>query len=86
MACPHEKDRHANNSVKDGHNSTPRGFWSYISVTLKIKDIHNLYVECQKVEYSKDLFHKVIKIIRDIKPDLIITHAEHDKHEKHEQC
>ena len=25
-----------NNGVKDGHNSTPRGFWSYISVTLKV--------------------------------------------------
>jgi LmbE family N-acetylglucosaminyl deacetylase len=50
---------------------------------LGIRDIHNLYVECQKVEYSRELFHKVIKIIRDKKPDLVITHSENDKHRDH---
>ena len=63
---------------------TTRQYEAHLAAqVLGIKDIHNLYVECQKVEYSKDLFHKVIKIIREIKPDLIITHAEHDKHRDH---
>ena len=50
---------------------------------LGINKIHHLNIECQKVKNSQKIFHKFIRLIRQVKPDLIITHAPHDKHRDH---
>jgi len=50
---------------------------------LGVSKIHNLNFECQNIKNSKENFHKVISLIREIKPDLVITHHIKDKHRDH---
>lgn len=50
---------------------------------LGINKIYNFNVGCQQVEYSKELFHNIITLLRERKPDLVITHSELDKHGDH---
>jgi len=52
---------------------------------LGIQKIHNLGLPCQKVSNRKQNFHKVIKIIREVKPDLVITHNQVCKHRDHKR-
>ena len=53
------------------------------SLLLGINKIKSLEIECQNIQNSKDTFHKVIKEIRNFKPDLVITHYKNDKHRDH---
>ncbi len=50
---------------------------------LGIKNLHNLDLNCQEVSNSKEVFHKVIKLIRQIRPTLVITHDQICKHRDH---
>ena len=50
---------------------------------LGVSKIHNLNLECQNIKNSKENFHKVISLIREIRPDLVITHHAKDKHRDH---
>ncbi len=56
-----------------------------VSKILGISKIMTLSLECQKVVNKRDTFHKVIKIIRDVKPDIVITHNEVCKHRDHKR-
>mgnify|MGYP001220517927 CR=1 FL=1 len=47
------------------------------------RQTYNLGVKTQCVANTQRLFHRVIQIIRDNKPDLVITHADVDKHRDH---
>lgn len=44
---------------------------------------YNLGVKTQCVANTQRLFHRIIQIIRDNRPDLVITHANVDKHRDH---
>ena len=51
---------------------------------LKIDEIYCLNLECQKVNGNdQNLFHQLIKYIRRLKPELVITHLKNDKHKDH---
>ena len=43
----------------------------------------SLGVKTQCVQNTQELFHRMIKVIRECKPDLVITHADVDKHRDH---
>ena len=52
----------------------------------EILGIHNVYtfdIPCQCVENNQETFHKTIAAIRMEKPEIILTHAPHDKHRDH---
>ena len=47
------------------------------ALAANVLSIHKLYtfdLECQKVSNKKTNFHKFIEKIREVKPDLVITH------------
>jgi len=50
---------------------------------LGINKVVSLNEKCQSIQNSQTTFHKVIKLIREYKPDLIITHSNIDKHRDH---
>ncbi len=50
---------------------------------LGISQIDCLDLECQNIRNDRDTFHKVIKKIREVKPDLVITHNSVCKHRDH---
>lgn len=50
---------------------------------LGINKVVTLNEKCQSIENSQSTFHKIIKLIREYKPDLIITHSNIDKHRDH---
>jgi len=50
---------------------------------LGVNKIKEMKIPCQKVENNQENFHRFIKIIRDTKPDIIITHSPNDKHRDH---
>ena len=50
---------------------------------LGINKVVTLNEKCQSIENSQNTFHKIIKLIREYKPDLIITHSNIDKHRDH---
>lgn len=50
---------------------------------LGVSNLHNLNLDCQEVTNTKQTFHKVIQLIRTIKPTLIITHDQACKHRDH---
>jgi len=51
--------------------------------TLGIKKIETLNIPCQNVLNNQKTFHKVIKCIRKVRPNLVLTHSEFDKHRDH---
>ena len=52
---------------------------------LGILGVSSLSLECQRVSNRKINFHKVIKVIREIKPDIVITHNKVCKHRDHKR-
>lgn len=52
---------------------------------LGVYRIHNLRLPCQRVSNKKTNFHKVIAKIREVKPDLVITHDPSCKHRDHKR-
>ena len=50
---------------------------------LGIKRIHELGVKCQTLRNGQAIFHKIISRIREIKPNLVITHNPICKHRDH---
>jgi LmbE family N-acetylglucosaminyl deacetylase len=50
---------------------------------LGINKIVSLNEKCQNIQNNQTTFHKVIKLIREYKPDLVITHSNIDKHRDH---
>lgn len=52
---------------------------------LGVSEISSLSIECQKVSNRKTNFHKVIKVIREVKPDIVITHNKVCKHRDHKR-
>lgn len=56
-----------------------------VAKILGIKQIHNLGLPCQKVSNRQTNFHKVIQKIREVKPDLVITHNQICKHRDHKR-
>ena len=50
---------------------------------LGYKQIYNLGLSCQKITNDQKTFHKFIKLIRNVRPDLILTHSRNDKHRDH---
>lgn len=50
---------------------------------LGVHKIHNLGLPCQNIVNNQKTFHKVIQKIREIKPDLVITHNQVCKHRDH---
>ena len=52
---------------------------------LGIHSVNTLNIACQEVnEKSQKLFHDIIFQIRNIKPDLVLTHSPQDKHRDHQ--
>ncbi len=56
---------------------------SKVKSILGINKITYLNESCQKILNNQVTFHKFIKLIREHKPDLIITHSNIDKHRDH---
>ena len=52
---------------------------------LGVHKLHSFGLECQKVSNKKANFHKFIQKIREIKPDLVITHNQVCKHRDHKR-
>jgi LmbE family N-acetylglucosaminyl deacetylase len=52
---------------------------------LGIRKVSCFSLPCQQVVNKKDNFHKVIKKIREVKPDLLITHNDLCKHRDHKR-
>ena len=50
---------------------------------LGVNNITSLGLPCQEIINNKETFHKVIKKIRDIKPNIVITHSKICKHRDH---
>jgi len=50
---------------------------------LGVNEVIELRLPCQKIENNQENFHSFIKIIRDQKPNLVITHSDNDKHRDH---
>ena len=50
---------------------------------LGVSKIRSLSMPCQNIDNSSQNFHKVIKLIRQVRPDLIITHGDVCKHRDH---
>jgi len=58
------------------------------ALAANVLSIHKLYtfdLECQKVSNKKTNFHKFIEKIREVKPDLVITHNQLCKHRDHKR-
>ncbi len=56
-----------------------------VAKILGIKKIHNLKLPCQKVSNRQTNFHKVIQKIREVKPDMVMTHNQVCKHRDHKR-
>jgi LmbE family N-acetylglucosaminyl deacetylase len=54
-----------------------------VSKILDISEISTLDIPCQSVTNDQSTFHKIVKEIREFKPNLVLTHAQHDKHRDH---
>lgn len=54
-----------------------------VAKLLGIKKIINWGQECQKFKNTKDNLHSTIKLIREIRPCIVITHSNHEKHRDH---
>jgi len=52
---------------------------------LGITKIHTLGLECQKVSNKKSTFHAIIKVIREVKPEIVMTHNTVCKHRDHKR-
>ena len=52
---------------------------------LGIHKLHSLNLPCQKVVNKQQTFHKVIELIRKVKPNLVITHGQECKHRDHKR-
>jgi len=50
---------------------------------LGVSEVSTLNIPCQTITNNQETFHKVIKEIRDFKPDLVLTHSNKDKHRDH---
>jgi len=50
---------------------------------LGVKNTVNLHYPCQQLNNTKILLHQTISLIREYKPDLILTHSKHDLHRDH---
>ncbi len=50
---------------------------------LGVSKIHTFGIPCQEVTNNKKTFHSVIKKIREVKPDIILTHNQICKHRDH---
>ena len=55
------------------------------AATLGVYKLHNFGLECQKVSNKKANFHKFIQKIREVRPDLVITHNQICKHRDHKR-
>ncbi|UYN88661.1 MAG: PIG-L family deacetylase [Anaerolineales bacterium] len=51
---------------------------------LGFQKLFFLPYKTQEVKNDRETFHSFIKLIREEKPDLVLTHAEHDKHRDHQ--
>ena len=52
---------------------------------LGVTTVQSLSLECQKISNKKANFHKVIKVIRQVKPSIVITHNQMCKHRDHKR-
>ena len=52
---------------------------------LGIKSVHSLGIPCQEVSNTTRNFHMVIKLIRDFRPEIVISHNKLCKHRDHKQ-
>ena len=50
---------------------------------LGVTHLHTLGIPCQEITNNKNIFHKVIKKIREVKPDIVLTHNQICKHRDH---
>ena len=50
---------------------------------LGAKNVHTLGFPCQGIKNNKKTFHSVIQKIREVKPDIVITHSKICKHRDH---
>ncbi len=50
---------------------------------LGVSAVHHLDHDCQKVCNDQATFHQFIRLIRMVRPDLILTHSDKDKHRDH---
>lgn len=56
---------------------------AYACHLLGVKNISTLGLPCQQIKNDKETFHKVIQKIREIKPNIVITHSSVCKHRDH---
>ncbi len=56
-----------------------------VAMILGISKVHNLRLPCQRISNKQANFHKVIAKIREVKPDLVITHNPVCKHRDHKR-
>jgi len=54
-----------------------------VAKLLGIKKIINWSQECQKFRNTKNNLHNAIKVIREVRPCIIMTHSNHEKHRDH---
>lgn len=52
---------------------------------LGIERIRFLDKKCQEVVYNAELMRQIVDIIRSEKPNLVITHTQHEKHNDHKE-
>jgi LmbE family N-acetylglucosaminyl deacetylase len=57
----------------------------WAAAALGVHKLHNFGLECQKVSNKKANFHKFIQKIREVKPDLVLTHNQVCKHRDHKR-
>ncbi len=55
----------------------------YACHLLGVKDVSTLSLPCQQIDNNKETFHKVIQKIRQVQPNVVITHSNICKHRDH---
>jgi LmbE family N-acetylglucosaminyl deacetylase len=75
-----EQSANADNIVETRINESKKA-----AKILGIQHLYNLGIPCQKVVNKQSIFHKVIQKIREVKPDLVMTHNSICKHRDHKR-
>lgn len=56
---------------------------TYACHILGVKEVSTLGLPCQEIRNDKQTFHKVIQKIRQVRPNVVITHSDICKHRDH---
>ena len=76
---------HTGTYSKNNISTTRRKELLNATKILGIENIRFLDKKCQEVTYSANFMRQLVEIIREEKPDLIITHTQYEKHNDHKE-